>query len=175
MDKQLPTQAQLREDKSLGSRAGRQRPFAPYWRADARGVIVGLSRFHTRAHLARAALESICFQSRDVAIAMQHDSGVSLDAMRVDGGITANDPAMELQADILGVPVSRPLVAETTALGAAYAAGLAVGFWSGTEELRENWKEDRRWEPQWSDDQRESAYARWKKAVARTFDWIDAS
>jgi glycerol kinase len=149
--------------------------FAPYWRADARGVIVGMSRFHTRAHLARAALESICYQSRDVVIAMQQDSDVILDVMRVDGGVTANDLAMQLQADILGVPVSRPAVAETTALGAAYAAGLAVGFWSGTDELRENWKEDRRWEPQWSEDQRESAYARWKKAVERTFDWIDLS
>ena len=149
--------------------------FAPYWRADARGVIVGLSRFHTRAHLARAALESICYQSRDVVIAMQQDSGVLLDVMRVDGGVTANDLAMQLQANILGVPVSRPAVAETTALGAAYAAGLAVGFWSGTDELRQNWKEDRRWEPQWSEDQRESAYERWKKAVARTFEWIDLS
>ena len=138
-------------------------------------MIVGLSRFHTRAHLARAALESICYQSRDVVIAMQQDSGVPLDVMRVDGGVTANDLAMQIQADILGVPVSRPVVAETTALGAAYAAGLAVGFWSGTDELRENWKEDRRWEPQWSEDQRESAYARWQDAVARTLDWIDVA
>ena len=147
--------------------------FAPYWRSDARGAIVGLSRFNTGAHLARATLESICYQSRDVAEAMEKDSGVHLDVLKVDGGVTANSLCMQLQADILGVPVSRPVVAETTALGAAYAAGLAVGFWSGTDELRENWKEDRRWEPEWDDEQRAAGHAGWRKAVERTLDWVD--
>ena len=121
--------------------------FAPYWRSDARGAIVGLSRFNTNAHLARATLEAICYQSRDVAEAMEKDSGVKLDVLKVDGGVTANELCMQIQADVLGVPVSRPVVAETTALGAAYAAGLAVGFWKNTDELRENWNEDKRWEP----------------------------
>ncbi len=147
--------------------------FAPYWRSDARGAIVGLSRFNTNAHLARATLESICYQSRDVADAMAKDSGVALDVLKVDGGVTANELCMQLQADILGVPVSRPVVAETTALGAAYAAGLAVGFWSSTDELRANWQEDRRWEPTWSDEQREAGYAGWRKAVERTLGWVD--
>ena len=115
--------------------------FAPYWRSDARGAIVGLSRFNTNAHLARATLEAICYQSRDVSEAMEADSGVHVEVLKVDGGVTANDLCMQLQADILGVPVSRPVVAETTALGAAYAAGLAVGFWNDTDELRENWNE----------------------------------
>jgi glycerol kinase len=147
--------------------------FAPYWRSDARGAIVGLSRFNTNAHLARATLESICYQSRDVVEAMRADSGVTLDVLRVDGGVTANDLCMQLQADILGVPVSRPVVAETTALGAAYAAGLAVGFWKSTEELVQNWNEDKRWEPSWDDDRRAGGYAEWKKAVERTFGWVD--
>ncbi|MEV5705676.1 glycerol kinase GlpK [Actinoallomurus sp. NPDC052274] len=147
--------------------------FAPYWRSDARGAIVGLSRYNTNAHLARATLESICYQTRDVVEAMRQDSGVALDVLRVDGGITANRLCMELQADILGVPVSKPVVAETTALGAAYAAGLAVGFWGSTDELRQNWNEDERWEPRWDDEQRESGYAGWKKAVSRTLDWVD--
>jgi len=147
--------------------------FAPYWRADARGAIVGLSRFHTNAHLARATLEAICYQTRDVVEAMTADSGVTLDVLKVDGGVTANDLCMQLQADILGVPVSRPVVAETTALGAAYAAGLAAGFWRDTAELRANWHESRRWEPTWSDDRRASGYAFWKKAVDRTLDWVD--
>ena len=122
--------------------------FAPYWRSDARGAIVGLSRFNTNAHLARATLEAICYQSRDVAEAMEKDSGVDLDVLKVDGGVTANELCMQIQADILGVPVSRPVVAETTALGAAYAAGLAVGFWNDTDELRENWNEDRALDPE---------------------------
>ena len=123
--------------------------FAPYWRSDARGAIVGLSRFNTNAHLARATLEAICYQSRDVAEAMEKDSGVVLEVLKVDGGVTANELCMQIQSDVLGVAVSRPVVAETTALGAAYAAGLAVGFWSSTDELRENWNESKRWEPQW--------------------------
>jgi glycerol kinase len=147
--------------------------FAPHWRADARGAIVGLSRFHTGAHLARATLEAICYQSLDVAEAMTTDSGVTLDVLKVDGGVTANDLCMQTQADVLGVPVSRPVVAETTALGAAYAAGLAVGFWSSTDELRANWAEDRRWEPQWSDEQRATGHAGWRKAVERTLGWVD--
>lgn len=152
--------------------------FAPYWRADARGAIVGLSRFHTNAHLARATLEAICYQSRDVAEAMCADSAAAgheldLSVLKVDGGVTANNLCMQLQADILGVEVSRPEVAETTALGAAYAAGLATGFWSGTDELRANWREDRRWSPTWSDEQRATGYAGWQKAVERTFNWLE--
>jgi glycerol kinase len=147
--------------------------FAPYWRSDARGAIVGLSRYNTNAHLARATLEAICYQSRDVADAMESDSGVRLGVLKVDGGVTANELCMQIQADVLGVPVSRPVVAETTALGAAYAAGLAVGFWKNTDELRENWNEARRWEPQWTGEQRQTGYRRWKKAVTRTLDWVD--
>jgi glycerol kinase len=147
--------------------------FAPYWRPDARGAIVGMSRYNTNAHLARATLEAICYQTRDVADAMTKDSGVELEVLKVDGGVTANSLCMQLQADILGVPVSRPQVAETTALGAAYAAGLAVGFWSGTEELRSNWAESQRWSPTWTDQQREDGYAGWSKAVQRTLDWVD--
>jgi glycerol kinase len=147
--------------------------FAPYWRSDARGAIVGLSRFNTRAHLVRAALEAICYQSKDVADAMEKDSGVTLDVLKVDGGATINDTLMQMQADILGVPVSRPVVAETTALGSAYAAGLATGFWENLEDLRQNWNEDQQWEPQWSEDQREAAYAGWQKAVERTFGWVE--
>jgi glycerol kinase len=147
--------------------------FAPYWRSDARGAIVGLSRFNTNAHLARATLESICYQSRDVSDAMEQDSGVHVEVLKVDGGVTANDLCMQMQADILGVPVSRPVVAETTALGSAYAAGLATGFWSNTDEMRENWQESKRWEPEWDDDQRATGYAQWKKAVERTLDWVE--
>jgi glycerol kinase len=147
--------------------------FAPYWRSDARGAIVGLSRFNTNAHVARATLEAICYQSRDVVDAMEADSGVHLEVLKVDGGITANDLCMQIQADVLGVDVVKPVVAETTALGAAYAAGLAVGFWSGPDDLRANWQEDKRWAPSWSDDQRAAGYAGWQKAVTRTLDWVD--
>ena len=147
--------------------------FAPYWRADARGAIVGLSRFHTKAHLARAALEAICFQTRDVLDAMVRDSGVRLEVLKVDGGATVNGLLMQLQADILGVPVVRPAVSETTALGAAYAAGLAVGFWDDLDALRTQWAADRTWTPRWSADQRDAAYAGWRKAVERSFDWVD--
>ncbi|MGZ5414572.1 MAG: glycerol kinase GlpK [Aeromicrobium sp.] len=147
--------------------------FAPYWRSDARGVIVGLSRFNTNAHIARAALEAICYQSKDVVDAMAKDSGVALQILKVDGGVTANELCMQIQADILGVPVSRPEVPETTALGAAYAAGLAVGYWSGTDELRTNWNESKRWTATWDDDRRAAGYAQWQKAVARTLDWVD--
>jgi glycerol kinase len=147
--------------------------FAPYWRSDARGAIVGLSRYNTNAHLARATLEAICYQSRDVVDAMNKDSGVRLEELKVDGGVTANDLCMQIQADVLGVEVVRPVVAETTALGAAYAAGLAVGFWADPADLRTNWQEDKRWTPNWSDDQRAAGYAGWKKAVDRTLGWVD--
>ncbi|BAL91016.1 putative glycerol kinase [Actinoplanes missouriensis 431] len=147
--------------------------FAPYWRSDARGAIVGLSRYNTGAHIARATLEAICYQTRDVVDAMAQDSGVTLDVLKVDGGITVNNLCMQIQADVLGVPVSRPVVAETTALGAAYAAGLAVGFWKSTDELRENWNESQRWQPNWSQEQREQGFGKWKKAVQRTLDWVD--
>jgi glycerol kinase len=146
--------------------------FAPYWRSDARGVIVGLSRFHTREHIARATLEAICYQSRDVVEAMEKDAGVQLDQLKVDGGVTANTLCMQIQADTLGVEVSKPVVAETTALGAAYAAGLATGFWTSPDELRENWLEDQRWVPQINDEERAAGYAGWKKAVERTLDWV---
>ncbi|WP_432092746.1 glycerol kinase GlpK [Streptomyces sp. bgisy100] len=146
--------------------------FAPYWRSDARGAIVGLTRYNTNGHLARATLEAICYQSRDVADAMEQDSGVHLDVLKVDGGVTANDLCMQIQADVLGVPVSRPVVAETTALGAAYAAGLATGFWRDEDELRSHWQESKRWEPQWSEDRRQAGYDEWKKAVQRSLDWV---
>jgi glycerol kinase len=146
--------------------------FAPYWRPDARAAIVGLSRYHTAAHITRAALEAICYQTRDVVEAMAQDSGTTLDCLQVDGGVTANALCMQLQADILGVPVSRPAVAETTALGAAYAAGLAVGFWKSVDDLRANWHEDRRWQPTWSPARREEGITRWKAAIDRTLGWI---
>ena len=154
--------------------------FAPYWRSDARGAVVGLSRFNTASHLARATLEAICYQTRDVADAMCEDSAdagrpLDLGVLKVDGGVTANDLCMQIQADVLGVEVIRPVVAETTALGAAYAAGLATGFWRDTDELAANWHEDRRWTPNWSDDQREAGYAGWRKAVERTLDWVEIS
>ncbi|WP_233213128.1 glycerol kinase GlpK [Mycobacterium sp. ITM-2016-00316] len=149
--------------------------FAPYWRSDARGAIVGLSRFNTNAHVARATLEAICYQSRDVVDAMEADSGVHLEVLKVDGGITANSLCMQIQADVIGVDVVKPVVAETTALGAAYAAGLAVGFWANPDDLRANWQEGQRWSPQWSEEQRSSGYAGWQKAVQRTLDWVDVS
>ena len=147
--------------------------FAPYWRGDARGAIVGLTRAATKAHLARAALEAICYQTRDVMDAMVADSGVPMGEMRVDGGITANSLCMQMQADIMGVEISKPLIAETTALGAAYAAGLAIGFWSSQDEVRRQWRQSRRWSPHSSLEQRESGYRQWKKAVDRTLNWID--
>jgi glycerol kinase len=149
--------------------------FAPYWRSDARGAIVGLSRYNTNAHLARATLEAICYQSRDVVDAMEADSKVHLEVLKVDGGITANDLCMQIQADVLGVDVVKPVVAETTALGAAYAAGLATGYWANPADLRSNWQEDKRWSPAWSEEQRAAGYAGWKKAVQRTLDWVDIS
>ena len=147
--------------------------FAPYWRDDARGVIVGLTMYAGRGHIARAALESIAWQTREVVDAVKQASGVHFRELRVDGGATANELLMQFQADVLDVPVVRPVVTETTALGAAYAAGLAVGFWSDLDELRARWAEDRRWEPAMDAGEREREFERWRKAVTRTFDWVD--
>lgn len=145
--------------------------FAPYWDMYARGAIVGLTRYVDRRHLVRATLESVCYQTLDVAEAMEQDSGVKVKTLKVDGGMVKNDFLMQLQADILGVPVVRPTVNETTALGASYAAGLATGFWSSLEELRRNWQVDRTWEPQWNEEKRAMGRAKWKKAVERTRNW----
>ncbi|HWQ04502.1 MAG TPA: glycerol kinase GlpK [Longilinea sp.] len=147
--------------------------FAPYWRSDARGVIVGMTRYINRGHLARAALEATAYQTREVLDAMEKDSGVKLKSLKVDGGMVVNDLLMQFQADILDVPVVRPRIIETTALGAAYAAGLAVGFWSDFTELRNNWGQDRVWNPAMSEQMRSSLYAGWKKAVSRTLDWVE--
>jgi glycerol kinase len=146
--------------------------FAPYWRADARGVIVGLTRYITKAHLARAVLEATAYQTLDVVEAMQKDSGVPLNNLKVDGGMVANDLLMQFQADVLGVPVVRPRITETTALGAAYAAGLAVGFWSGIDELKSNWVMDKTWQPRLAAGLRQEGIAFWRKAVQRTLDWV---
>ena len=147
--------------------------FAPYWKSDARGAIVGLTRYINRGHIARAVLEATAFQTREVLEAMNADSGVPLTALKVDGGMVYNELLMQFQSDILGVPVIRPRVTETTALGAAYAAGLAVGFWDSLEDLRSNWAKDREWTPVMEDSLRDRQYAGWKKAVTRTFDWVD--
>jgi len=147
--------------------------YAPYWRDDARGVITGLTRYATRAHIARAALESTAYQVRDVVEAMQADSGIALSSMKTDGGMVANHLLMQFQADILDAPVIRPKVTETTALGAAYAAGLAVGFWDNTQDLRANWAADRTWTPKMPGERREHYYKRWKKAVTRSFGWVE--
>jgi glycerol kinase len=147
--------------------------FAPYWRPDARGALVGMTRYVNKGHIARAALEATAFQSREVLDAVNADSGVDLTELKVDGGMTANDALMQFQADILGVPVVRPVVAETTALGAAYAAGLAVGFWDNLDDLRANWQEDKRWEPNLDPEERERQLRLWKKAVTKSMDWVD--
>ena len=148
--------------------------FAPYWRPDARGAIVGLTRYANRNHIARAALEATAFQTREVLDAVNADSGVDLTELKVDGGMIANDALMQFQADILGVPVVRPVVAETTALGAAYAAGLAVGVWAGLDDLRNNWQEDTRWVPSMDASERDRQLRLWKKAVTKSMDWVDA-
>jgi glycerol kinase len=147
--------------------------FAPYWRSDARGALVGLTRFVNKGHIARAVLEATAFQTREVLDAVNADSGVPLEELKVDGGMIANNLLMQFQADILGVPVVRPVVAETTALGAAYAAGLAVGFWKNLDDLRANWQEDSRWEPKMDATTRDRLVRNWKKAVTKTFDWVD--
>jgi glycerol kinase len=146
--------------------------FAPYWRSDARGAIVGLTRFVNKGHLARAVLEATAFQSREVIDAMNADSGVALTSLKVDGGMVVNELLMQFQADILGVPVIRPVVSETTALGAAYAAGLAVGFWKSEDDIRTNWAKDKQWDPSMDEAHREREYRNWKKAVTKTFDWV---
>ncbi|WP_251153397.1 glycerol kinase GlpK [Cellulosimicrobium sp. Marseille-Q4280] len=147
--------------------------FAPYWRPDARGALVGLTRYVNRNHIARAALEATAFQTREVLDAMNADSGVDLTELRVDGGMVANELLMQFQADQLGVDVVRPRVAETTALGAAYAAGIAVGFWKGEQDVIDNWAEDKRWTPAVEEGERERLYRNWKKAVTKTFEWVD--
>jgi glycerol kinase len=147
--------------------------FAPYWRSDARGVIAGLTRYVNAGHIARAVLEATAWQSKEVVDAMNQDSGVELASLKVDGGMVHNELLMQFQADTLGVPVIRPTVAETTSLGAAYAAGLATGFWSEVEDLRANWGKDKEWQPQMDPAERDKEYGLWKKAVTRTFDWLD--
>jgi len=147
--------------------------FAPYWRSDARGALVGLTRYVNKGHIARAVLEATAFQTREVLDAVNADSGVPLTELKVDGGMIANNLLMQFQADIIGVPVIRPVVAETTALGAAYAAGLAVGFWSDLDDLRKNWQEDSRWTPQMDKEEADRLLRTWKKAVTKTFDWVD--
>jgi glycerol kinase len=147
--------------------------FAPYWRSDARGVIVGLTGFIHKGHIARAVLEATAWQAREVVDAMVADSGVALTTLKVDGGMTANDLLMQFQADVLGAPVVRPVVSETTCLGAAYAAGLAVGYWPDAESLRANWRKSAEWNSTMSSATRNRGYRKWKKAVQRTMDWID--
>jgi glycerol kinase len=147
--------------------------YAPYWKDTARGVIAGLTRYVNKGHLARAALEATAYQVREVLDAMNADAGVPLTALKVDGGMVHNALLMQFQADVLGVPVIRPVVAETTALGAAYAAGLAVGAWPGAEDLRAHWQPDRAWQPQMPAAERERLFAGWRKAVTRTFDWVE--
>ena len=147
--------------------------FAPYWRSDARGVIVGLTRATTKAHLARAALDAICYQTMEIMDAMVADSAIAMTEMKVDGGITANQLCMQLQADVMGIDIVRPLITETTALGAAYAAGLAIGFWKSTDEVKAQWRQDRRWNPQSDQRTREIGATQWKRAVTRTFNWLE--
>jgi glycerol kinase len=147
--------------------------YAPYWKANARGVITGLTRFANKAHLARAVLEATAFQTREVAEAMEQDSGSRLDTLRVDGGMVVNELLMQFQADILDREVVRPAIQETTALGAAYVAGLAVGFFKDTDELCANWSVDRKWTSQMDSARRDELYRTWKKAVARSFDWLE--
>jgi glycerol kinase len=147
--------------------------FAPYWRDDARGVIVGLTAYANQGHIARAALEATAWQTREVVDEANSVADVPFGELKVDGGMTANELLMQFQADVLGVPVVRPTVTETTALGAAFAAGLAAGFWSDQDDLRERWSEDKRWEPEMDEDERDREYTQWKKAVTRSFDWVE--
>ena len=147
--------------------------FAPYWRSDARGVIVGLTRATNKSHLARAALDAICYQTMEILDAMVADSGIAMTEMKVDGGITASQLCMQLQADVMGIDVVKPLIAESTALGAAYAAGLAIGFWKSTDEVKAQWRQDQRWKPQSDAKTREIGATQWKRAVTRTFNWLE--
>ena len=146
--------------------------FAPHWRSDARGVIAGLTAFSNKGHIARAALEAAAYQTRDVLEAMRIDAGVELTQLKVDGGMAANALLMQFQADVLGIPVVRSAIAETTALGAAYAAGLAVGFWKGLDELRQKWRADRTWTPALADVDRNRLLREWRKAVERSMGWV---
>jgi glycerol kinase len=145
--------------------------YAPYWRSDARGVVTGLTRYVTKAHLARAVLEATSWQTREVVDAMYQDSGVRITTLKVDGGMTANHLLMQHQADVLGVPVIRPKVSETTCLGAAYAAGLATGVWSDTDELKTHWRRDVEWSPRMEPEVREREYGNWRKAVEKSLGW----
>jgi glycerol kinase len=147
--------------------------FAPYWRSDARGIIVGLTRYTNKGHIARAVLEATAFQTREVVEAMQKDLDTPLEALKVDGGMVYNDLLMQFQADILGVSIVRPQVVETSSLGAAYAAGYAVGFWENIDTLRQNWKVDKEWKPGMTEEKREELYRNWKRAVERTFNWVE--
>ena len=147
--------------------------FAPHWRSDARGVIVGLTRFVTKAHIARAALEAVAWQTREVLDAMERDSGVAITQLKVDGGMTANRLLMQFQSDVVNVPVIRPVITETTVLGAVYAAGIAVGYWKDLAAVAATWREDTHWSPQMSATERAAGYARWQKAVTRTLNWIE--
>jgi glycerol kinase len=147
--------------------------FAPYWKSSARGVIAGLTRYVNKGHIARAVLEATAFQTREVVDAMKNDSGIDLDVLRTDGGMIENELLMQFQSDILNKPVVRPVIKETTALGAAYAAGLAVGFYKNLDDLRANWAVDKTWKPAMEENKRESMYKLWKKAVTRTFDWVE--
>ena len=147
--------------------------YAPYWQSNARGVIAGITRYVTKAHIARAALEATAFQTKEILEAMEKDTGIKLTTLKVDGGMVQNNLLMQFQADILNVPVIRPTITETTALGAAYAAGLAVDYWKGLEEIETNWKEDRIWQPNMSEVERSSQYKLWKKAVTKSFDWLE--
>lgn len=147
--------------------------FAPHWRSDARGVITGLTRYANKGHLARAVLEATAFQTLEVLDAMENDSGIALKSLKVDGGMVYNELLMQFQADLLQVPVVRPQVAETTALGAAYAAGLATGYWKDMNDLRRNWKEDTSWQPDMDNDLRSRLIANWQKAIERAFSWVD--
>ena len=147
--------------------------YAPYWNNNARGIIAGLTRFVSKEHIARAVLEATAFQTKDVLEAMEKDSGIEIKSLRVDGGMTVNELLMQFQSDMLGVSVIRPTMIETTALGAAYAAGLAVGFWEGIDDLKANWGIDKQWEPQMPEDQKQKYYRGWKKAIERSLDWED--
>jgi len=147
--------------------------FAPYWRSDARGLIIGLTQFINKGHIARAALEATAFQTREVLDAMINDSHINLAQLKVDGGMVVNDFLMQFQADILDVPVIRSNVTETTALGAAYSAGLAVGYWNGLDDLLKNWREDKKWTPKIDSSEREKLISSWKKAVNRSFGWVE--
>lgn len=147
--------------------------YAPYWQSDARGVITGLTRFITKAHIARAALEATAFQTKEILDAMEKDTGINLKSLKVDGGMVRNNLLMQFQSDLLNVPVIRPTITETTALGAAYAAGLAVGFWKDCGVLREYWKEDQTWIPDMSLEDRTFLYSQWQKAVSRSFNWLE--